>query len=142
MKFIFGMQRNSKIFYKLIVIFLGLHNQAYPKCLKQKICISFQHPQKNMGDEIALLAADKYKSFIQDTRLSFWVYVSRLAESTQNNKFARSLQYFKENGMNEVGFMLADNIKDFFKSIRSFQVWRGMPQLPKTTNLLFLFNIV
>ena len=73
-----------------------------------------------MGDEIALLAADKYRSFIQDTRLSFWVYVSRLAESTQNNKFARSLQYFKENGMNEVGFMLADNIKDFFKSIRSF----------------------
>ena len=40
--------------------------------------------------------------------VSFWVCVSRLVQGTQNNKFAISLQYLKENGKNEVGFLLAD----------------------------------
>ena len=55
------------------------------------------------GDENALLPADKYESFYK-ALVPFWMCVSRLAQSTQNNKFAISLQYLKENGKNEVVF--------------------------------------
>ena len=47
--------------------------------------------------------------------VSFWVCVSRLAQSTQSNKFAISLQYLKENGKNEVGFLLADKHQRFLQ---------------------------
>ena len=39
--------------------------------------------------------------------------VTRVAQSTQNNKFAISLQYLKENGKNEVDFLLADKHQRF-----------------------------
>ena len=37
--------------------------------------------------------------------LSFWVCVAKHAQSTQNNKFAISLQYLKENVKDEVDFL-------------------------------------
>ena len=69
------------------------------------------------------------------------------SQSTQNNKFATSLQYLKENGKNEVGFSLADKNQRFLQiyaiilgqcgynrfhnSLRLFDV---LPNFPFTTN--------
>ena len=47
--------------------------------------------------------------------VSFWVCVTRLAQSTQNNKFAISLKYLKENRKNEVDFLLADKHQRFLQ---------------------------
>ena len=47
--------------------------------------------------------------------VSFWVCVSRLTQSTQNNKFEMSLQYLKENGKNELGFLLAAKYQIFLQ---------------------------
>ena len=47
--------------------------------------------------------------------VSFWVCVTRLVQSTQNNKFAISLQYLKKNGKNEVDFLLADKHQRFLQ---------------------------
>ena len=38
--------------------------------------------------------------------VSLWVCVARHAQSTQNNKFAISLQYLKENVKDEVNFFI------------------------------------
>ena len=48
--------------------------------------------------------------------VSFWVCVSSLAQSTQNNKFTISLQFLKQNRKNEVGFSLADKHQGFLQS--------------------------
>ena len=37
--------------------------------------------------------------------LSFWVFVARPAQITQNNKFAISLQYLKKELSDEVNFL-------------------------------------
>ena len=63
-----------------------------------------------MDDEVVLLPADNYKVLV-----SFWICVSRLAQSTQNNKSAISLQYLKENETNEVVFLLSDKHQRFFQ---------------------------
>ena len=63
------------------------------------------------------------KKFFYKLIVSIWVCVARHVQSTQNNKFAMSLQY------------LMENIKGFFKLILSFQV-------TLITSLLFLRNIL
>ena len=46
-----------------------------------------QYLQKKMGDEVALLPADKHKSFLQVDSISL-VVQRKACQSTQNNKFA------------------------------------------------------
>ena len=58
--------------------------------------------QKN-GDEVDYLPADKHEMFLQVDSITLGVL------STQNNKFAISLQYIKERVMDEVDFFPADN---------------------------------
>ena len=41
--------------------------------------------------------------------------ISRFTKRTQNSKLAISLQYLKENGKNEVGFLLADKHQRFLQ---------------------------
>ena len=60
---------------------------------------SLQYLQKNVGKEVDFLPADKTKPF-DNVIVSIRVYVPRLAQSTQNNKFAISFQYLKENVKN------------------------------------------
>ena len=69
----------------------------------------------------------------------FWVCITKLAQSTKNNKFAMSLQYLKENGKKEVDFLLADKHQRFFEI--SGCVSPDMPNLLIITTLLFLCNI-
>ena len=45
--------------------------------------------------------------------VSLWVCVARHAQSTQNNKFAISLQCFKERVKDKVGFLPADKHQRF-----------------------------
>ena len=78
----------------------------------------------------------------QKLLLSFWVCIVRQAQSIQNDKFAISLQYLKENVKDDVDFLPAD------KHERSLQidtiilyVQPGIPTLSKITSWLFLCNI-
>ena len=75
MKFVFGIQRNSKIFYKLILSFLML---------------AARHAQSTQN-----------RKFVDLCKQACQKFVSRLAKSTQNNKFAIFLKYLKENGKNK-----------------------------------------
>ena len=52
--------------------------------------------------------------------LSFWVCVTRHAQSTQNNQFAISLQYLKKDVSDELDFLHADKHK-------------GLPQIDTMT---------
>ena len=47
--------------------------------------------------------------------LSLWVCIARHAQSTQNNKFAISLQYLKKDLKNEVGFLFVDKRQRFLQ---------------------------
>ena len=47
--------------------------------------------------------------------VSLWVYLARHAQSTQNNKFAISLQYLKENVNNKVDFLPTDKHQSFLQ---------------------------
>ena len=59
--------------------------------------------------------------------------IARHVQSTQNNKFAISLQYLKENVKDKV---FADKHQRFFQNdIIILGVWSGMPKLPKITSL-------
>ena len=60
-----------------------------PKYPKQEVYISLQYLEKNTGDEVVLLPADKHESFLQDDDIC--IGVTKLAQSTQNNNFAISL---------------------------------------------------
>ena len=57
----------------------------------------------------------KTKVFYKKVIVSLWVWVVRHSESTQNNKFAISLLYLKENVKDEVDFLHADNRQRFLQ---------------------------
>ena len=103
MKFIFGMERNSKIFYKLI---LGVRSK------NRKSAYLCNISRKTWGIKL-LFCLQIYTKVFYIMLLSFWMCVSRLAQSSQNNKFVISLQYLKWNGKNEVGFILANKHQRF-----------------------------
>ena len=64
------------------------------------------------------------------------------AQSTQNNKFAMSLEYPKENMRDYVDFLAEDKCQRF-RQINTIilVLWLGMPKLPKITSLLVFCNI-
>ena len=119
MKCIFGIQRNSKIFYKVILSFWVCAARHAQNTQNRKFAYLCNIPRKTWGMKFLFCLQINTKVFYK-VLVSFWVCVSRLAQSTQNNEFAGSLQYLKENGTNEVGFRFQINIKDFFKLILSF----------------------
>ena len=57
----------------------------------------------------------KTKVFYKKVIVSLWVWVVRHSESTQNNKFAISLLYLKENVKDEVDFLHEDNRQRFLQ---------------------------
>ena len=72
MKFIFEMQINIKIFYKLILSFwvcVTRHAQGTQKKMFEKSMF-----QKSMGDEVYFLPADKHKSFLQVDSITLSVH--------------------------------------------------------------------
>ena len=67
-----------------------------------------------MGYEVDFLPADKHKNFLQDDSITL-VCIARHAQSTQNNKFAISMQYLKENVKDEVDFLPEDKCQRFLQ---------------------------
>ena len=65
-----------------------------------------QYLQKNMGLKWLFCLQLNKKVFYKV--IVFWMCVTRLTQSTQNTKFAMSLQYLKENGKNGDDFLLGD----------------------------------
>ena len=53
--------------------------------------------------------------YLHKGTVQFWLCVIRLVQSIQNNKFAISFQYLKENRKNEVDFLLADEHQRFLQ---------------------------
>ena len=68
-----------------------------------------------MENEFDFLPADKHKVFYK-LIVSLWLWLARHAQSTQSNKFTRSLQYLKESLKDEVDFFLADLHLRFLQS--------------------------
>ena len=115
MKFIFAMQRNIKIFYKLIVpswLCVSRHAQSTQN---KKFAYLCHISRKKWGMKWFFCLQINTKVFYK-VILSFQACVTKLAQSIQNNKFAVSFQYLKENGNNEVDFLLAEKHQRFLQT--------------------------
>ena len=66
-----------------------------------------------MGDEIDFLLVDT--KVLYKLMVSLWLCLARQAQSTQNNKFAISLQYLMENVWDKVYFLFADKHQRFLQ---------------------------
>ena len=75
--------------------------------------------------------------------VSFWVWVNRHVQSTQDNKFAIPLQYVKEDVRDKVDFLHVDKRQKFLQ-INSFILGACSQACPNysKTSLLFLCNIL
>ena len=62
-----------------------------------------------MGDEVDFLSADKHESSLQ-------VCIAWHAQSTQNSKFTKSLEYLRGNIKDEVDFLPSDKRQMFLQS--------------------------
>ena len=91
MKFIFGIQINMGVFYKLI--------------------------------------------------LSFWVCVTKHAQSTQNNNFAISLQYLQDVS-DQNDFLHVDKHKGLLQIDTMILMEIGIPKIPKIASFQCLYNIL
>ena len=94
-KFIFAMQVNMEVFYKLILSFwvcVATHAQS---AKKRSLDISAISP-KSIGDDVFFFSLQINTMVFYNMIVSLRVCVVWHAQSTQNIKFALSLQYFKE----------------------------------------------
>ena len=69
MKFIFGMQRNIEVFYRVMVSF-WLCGARHGQTTQNKLLISLQYLKENVKDEVDFLACRKNKGFFKSI-LSF-----------------------------------------------------------------------
>ena len=113
MKSIFDTQRNSKIFCKLILSFWVCATR-HETTQNRRFAYLYNISRKIWWIKLLFCLQIKTKVFYKSL-VSLWVCVSRLAQSIQNNKFTISLQYIKEFGKNEVGFLLADKHQIFLE---------------------------
>ena len=89
-KFIYGMQINNEVFYKLILSFwmcTTRHSLSTQNKNFAYLCNIFR---KACGVKLIFLPANKHKSFLQVGSITL-VCIARHAPSTQNNKFTISL---------------------------------------------------
>ena len=94
--------------------------QTCPKYLKWQIISPEKHaisPEKH-ADEVDFLHEDKIKVF-NKLIVSLWVGIARHAQSTQNNKFAISLQFSRKTWRTKLNFCLQINVKALFKLVLS-----------------------
>ena len=94
-KFIFAMQVNMEVFYKLILSFwvcVATHAQS---AKKRSLDISAISP-KSIGDDVFFFCLQINTIVFYNMIVSLRVCVVWYAQSTQNIKFTLSLQYFKE----------------------------------------------
>ena len=133
LKFVFGMQINIKVFYKLILSFWV---SVYPGMLKVpkigSLHIFATSPEKSGGWSwyfcLQINAKVSYKQIA-----SLWVCEAMHAQSTQNNKFAISFQYLRENVKDKVDFLPANTHQTFLQidAIILGVCSQGCPNYPK-----------
>ena len=112
MNFIFGMQINIEVFYKLILlswVYLTRHVQS------TQVSISCNISGTAWGVKLIFCLQINTKIF-DKLIVSLWVCMVNYAQSTQNNKFTISLQYFKKNMKDGVDFLPADRLQRFLQS--------------------------
>ena len=129
MKFVFGMQIKSKVFYKVLLsswVRVTRHAQSTQNKLVYLCIIYFQ---ESLQDEVEFWPAYKHKSFQQVHSITSGVCIQTCPKYSKQ-KFRISLQYLLPS-------------KNFFKMILSLQMCMqsGMPKLHKITSLLFFYNI-
>ena len=94
---------------------------AKHQSLLQVDTIILQYLQKSMGRKLIFCQQIKTKVFYKVIVL-LWVCVFSHAQSTQNNKFAISLNFSRKTERIKLIFCLQINVKGAFKLILSFQV--------------------
>ena len=114
MKFIFGMQINIEVFYKLILSFWVCATRHAQSTRNKKFAYLCNISRKAWGGggEVDFLPANKHETF-NKLIVSLWICVVRHAQSTSSKCY----YHFR-------------------------CVWPGIPKLPKITSLLFLCNIL
>ena len=106
MKCICCMYINIEVFYKFIKIFrvcVARHAQGTKSKFAYLCNISRETWTVKWIFRLQINTIVLFKLIV-----ALWVCVARLAQRTQYNKFAISLQYFKENVKDEVDFLSAD----------------------------------
>ena len=139
MKLIFCMQISMKVSYKLILWYL----MGWSRVLKVPKIASLQclykYLKKEVRDEVDFLHADKHQSFLQvnfntfGIKISYKVILSLLmnlikhSQSTQSNKFGKSLQYLKNKVRDGVHFLHLHKHQSFYKlALLFWWKWPGM----------------
>ena len=113
MKYVFGMQINIKVFYKLILS-VWICVPRYSQSTQNKFAYPCNIFRKMREMNLIFCLQINTKLFYK-LIVSLRVCVVRHVQITQNNKFVISLQYFKENVKDEVEFLLADKHQRFLR---------------------------
>ena len=108
------MQRNIEIFYKLILPFWVCVSRHAQSAQNKKSAYLCNISMKIIG-RLKWFFCLQINTKVFYKVIVFWMYETTLVQSTQNNKFGISLQYLKENGKNEVEFLLADKHQRFLQ---------------------------
>ena len=143
MKFVFGIQVNMEVFYKLILsvwVNIARHAQSIQNKEFAFLC---NISRKTWGMKLIFCLQINTKVFYKLV-VSLWVCVARHAQSTQNNKFVISLQCLKEKVKDEFNlFACRWTSKVSSNWYYHFRYeWPNMPKLPKITSFLFLCSIL
>ena len=101
-------------FLQVDITILGVCIQTCPKYPKYEVWISMHYLQKNMRLKWFFCLQLNTKVFYKV--IVFWICVTRLSQSTQNNTLAISLQCLKENEKNEIDFLLEDKHQRFLQN--------------------------
>ena len=117
--FIFGLQVNIEVFYKVILSFWLCITRHTQSTKNNKLVYLCSISRKAWGMKFDFCLQINTKTFYV-LIVSFWVCIGRHARSTQRNKFTISLKYLKETIKDEVDFWLVIIVKAFFKVILSF----------------------
>ena len=130
-KFIFCMNINIEVFYKLILLFwvsVTRHGQN----TQNKFAYFCNIFIKVWGMKSIFCLQITIKVFYKMI-VSLWVCIARYAQSTQKNRFAIPLQYLKENVKDEVNLLPADKHQRFLQSdtIILGVCWQACPYYPK-----------
>ena len=112
MNFIFGMQRNLNVFYKLILSF-WMCVTRHAQSTQNKFVYLAISPERH-GDEVDFLPADKHETSLQIDSMILMGMVKH-SQSSQNNMFAMLLQYLKEEVRDELDFLHADKHQSFLQ---------------------------
>ena len=120
MKCICGMYINIEVFYKFMQIFrvsVARHAQGSKSKFAYLYNISREPQAVKLIFCLQINTIVLFKLIV-----ALWVCVARLAQRAQYNKFAMSLQYFKENVKDEVDFLSADKHQRCLQIDTTFQV--------------------